>query len=756
MAGKQQVTVSFIADVAGMRKGIDQVNNSLTTFEKTTQKIGGLMAGAFAVDKLIQAGKAAIDAASNFQQAAGATEALFGKSAAAAIDKWASQAAGALGLSATQALEAANRFAIAGKQMGLTGKELTDYTQGMTANAADMAAMFGGTVPEAIDAMAAALRGEMDPIERYGIAINAAAIDAEAAAQGFKKAGSSWDAQAKSSAVSAIIKNQMQLNGAVGAFAREGDTYAGQVARLSAEWDNFVTAVGTAVLPIITGLVEGLRGILTVAQNMGPYLKSLAVAAGAVAIAFGLMNAQTIIFNAQVAFMLVRIAAARVALLALAAATGPIGLLVAAITALTFALPEMAKEAERTREIMKDLIPDEEARGRVRSNTAIIGAAMRAQGEAGRKAASTIEGSWTDANGLIAGSTYTVTRKIVKDYQWTAEQITNAATWWSDQAWKAGQNAANSIILARSQLSGTVSAAITEAGFNAAMRLESTPPWEKVGEAVGRKVGGGTSKGLKAETKIMLADWLADWSNIDVEVETKLSKAGGKLAESYKTRLDALKAAAQAYEKTVAESIDAVNKKVEDYSKGLSEAFLGFKLSDFVKEIKDDQGNVTSTIFDSDAFQKWLGDKESIRTGLSPLLNQIPQVWAEQIMGMDNASAKATIDWLTTSPDQAANLQSTFTQLSADVKATLSDPLAEAMRGSYWEAQMEGIRAAKEAVETEAESFRKFVKKQLRTKIVIDIEYREVAPPPAMAAAGRSTVAQIQSFEALNGRSWRL
>jgi hypothetical protein len=50
-----------------------------------------------------------------------------------------------------------------------------------------MAAVFGGTAADAVDALSSALKGEMDPIERYGVTLNQAAIDAQKAADGNAK-----------------------------------------------------------------------------------------------------------------------------------------------------------------------------------------------------------------------------------------------------------------------------------------------------------------------------------------------------------------------------------------------------------------------------------------------------------------------------------------------------------------------------------------------------------------------------------------
>lgn len=276
-------------------------------------KIGGVLAGAFAGAKVVDFFKDSIQGASDLEQSVGGVRAVFGKYAAG-VERDSARAAQALGLSQN----AYNELITVSGAM-LKNKGLSDFAAQSTklvGVGADLAAQFGGSTKEAVDALNAAMRGESDPIERYGISLNEAAIKAELAATGQDKLTGAALETAKTQARLRIITQQSA--DAHGAFARESDTLAGKQARLSATWDNLRTKLGTKLLPVVTRItdkvgefVQGMEDgtgaggrfvdFLDDAQSAGKAVlgffksipgpvKSFAVQAGAAAAALGLMN----------------------------------------------------------------------------------------------------------------------------------------------------------------------------------------------------------------------------------------------------------------------------------------------------------------------------------------------------------------------------------------------------------------------------------------------------------------------------------
>ncbi|WP_036519506.1 hypothetical protein, partial [Nocardioides sp. J54] len=142
------------------------------------------------------------------------------------------------------------------KNGGTAMDKLAPKTNKLITLGADLSSMFGGTTSEAVEALSSALKGERDPIERYGVSLSQAKIDAEAAALGFEKVDGSLSSQANQAATLSLIMRQTA--DAHGNFAREADTLSGKQQRLKASLEDTKTEIGTALLPIVADASEFL------------------------------------------------------------------------------------------------------------------------------------------------------------------------------------------------------------------------------------------------------------------------------------------------------------------------------------------------------------------------------------------------------------------------------------------------------------------------------------------------------------------
>jgi len=220
---------------------------------------GGILtaaAGALSVGSFV---KGAIASAGDLQQSVGAIDTVF-KGSAGQMHDWAKSAATDVGLTEN---EFNNLGTLIGSQLkngGTAMDELGPKTKALITTGADLASMFGGTTQEAVDALSSALKGERDPIERYGVSLNQAKIDAEAAALGFTKVKGSLSAEANQAATVSLIMKQTA--DAHGNFARETDTLAHKQQVLNAQWQDGKAAIGSALLPAVTAITGALSSAL--------------------------------------------------------------------------------------------------------------------------------------------------------------------------------------------------------------------------------------------------------------------------------------------------------------------------------------------------------------------------------------------------------------------------------------------------------------------------------------------------------------
>ncbi|MGL3804723.1 hypothetical protein ACSYDW_01360 [Paeniglutamicibacter sp. R2-26] len=209
----------------------------------------GALAAVFAVDKIKDFFGSAISGAGQLEQSVGAIESVF-KGSAGQMAKWSKTAQNDVGLTKNEFNELGTLIGSQLKNGGTAMDQLAPQTNKLIGLGADLSSMFGGSSREAVEALSAALKGERDPIERYGVSLNDAKIKAEAAALGFKAVGGNLSDEAKQAATLSLIMKQTA--DAHGNFAKEANTFEGQKQRMAAGWVNIKSAIGDKFLPVLT------------------------------------------------------------------------------------------------------------------------------------------------------------------------------------------------------------------------------------------------------------------------------------------------------------------------------------------------------------------------------------------------------------------------------------------------------------------------------------------------------------------------
>lgn len=307
MATKTAIlSVKIVSDAKDFSSKMDTSASKLDQFQQKAAKLAvpaaAVVAGLGAI--AIGAGKMASEAEQNF----GAVDAVF-KEHANSVKDMASKSAENLGLSGS---DYAKYSALLGSQLknaGVPMDQLAGKTDELIGYGADFAAQFGGTVPEAVEALSSALKGEMDPIEKYGISLNQSAIDAELARLGMDGLTGAAGAQAKAQAIMNLI--QTQGADAMGAFGREAGTAAGQQAIATAKWNDASAALGSVLLPIMTQAATVLAEVAKFVMENQTAVTAFVVVIGILAAAIVALNVVLTIMNVIAAlnpFVLIAVA----------------------------------------------------------------------------------------------------------------------------------------------------------------------------------------------------------------------------------------------------------------------------------------------------------------------------------------------------------------------------------------------------------------------------------------------------------------
>lgn len=239
-------------------KGIKQAQYEFNKLDSNVQKAGyvlnkAILPAAAAFGTLTQVIGPAVTAASNMQESMSKVGVIFG-AGAKEVEAFAQSAARNLGQSKQAVLDAAGVFGTFGKAAGLAGEDLALFSNDFTTLATDLASFNNTTPEEAVQAIGAALRGEAEPLRRFGVLLDDATLKAEAMKLGIYDGSGALTAQQKILAAQAAIYKQ--TSDAQGDFARTADGLANKQRTLSALIDNYQAQLGQQLLPKVNELVD--------------------------------------------------------------------------------------------------------------------------------------------------------------------------------------------------------------------------------------------------------------------------------------------------------------------------------------------------------------------------------------------------------------------------------------------------------------------------------------------------------------------
>ena len=266
-AGKT-LTIFLAADLKKFNAGMTKAEGGLKGFGNSVSKYLGAAligataaAGAFAV----KLGVDAVNAASDLIETQNKVAVIFGDSADSILE-FAETSVTALGQTETMALEAAATFAQFGKAAGLADQDLVDFSTDLVTLSADLASFNNSSPEAAITAIGSALRGEAEPLRRYGVLLDDAALKAEAMNLGiFDGTGKLSTQQKVLAAYEVILK---QTTDAQGDFERTADGLANSQRILTAAVEDAKAEIGLGLVDAIETATSAMGGSMGMAAGI--------------------------------------------------------------------------------------------------------------------------------------------------------------------------------------------------------------------------------------------------------------------------------------------------------------------------------------------------------------------------------------------------------------------------------------------------------------------------------------------------------
>ena len=204
--------------------------------------------------------KPMIDKAASMEESLSKNNVVFGESAAA-VEAFAATSLHAFGVTERAALEATGVIGTLGSALGMTEADSASMATTLVGLAGDMSSFNDASVEETLTAIQAGLRGESEPLRRFGVLLDAATLKAKALETGIiTSTKEALTPQTKALAAYELILEQTSIQ--MGDFTRTADSATNQSKLLAGEWDKIQTEIGTALLPAFTSIVTHLNEVV--------------------------------------------------------------------------------------------------------------------------------------------------------------------------------------------------------------------------------------------------------------------------------------------------------------------------------------------------------------------------------------------------------------------------------------------------------------------------------------------------------------
>lgn len=229
-------------------------------FATAAKRASVAMAGYFAGSELKSAFDGLTDAAGDLGEAQNATNLIF-REGSAEMDAFFATSAEGLGMSERAARQAAVPVASLLNAVGMTREETVQWSQDILTLGADLGSAFNEDPARAVEAIGAAVRGETEPIRRFGVVLDDASVRAKAVEMGLADSAAAVDKNGKAQATLALI---MEQTAAVhGDFANTSDSAANAQRILAARAEDAKAALGQALLPALEGTLGAANNALS-------------------------------------------------------------------------------------------------------------------------------------------------------------------------------------------------------------------------------------------------------------------------------------------------------------------------------------------------------------------------------------------------------------------------------------------------------------------------------------------------------------
>jgi phage-related protein len=259
-------------DSDGFNKGSNTLKGQVNALKSVFSSFGKVVATAFAVHKIVDLGKQAIETASDIQEVQNVVDTAFG-SMAYKMEEFAKTSIETFGISKLTAKQTGSTLMAMARGMGIALDTASDMSISLTALSADMSSFYNVSQDVASTALKSIFTGETETLKRFGIVMTQANLQAFALSRGIK--GNVADMNQAQITLLRYQYVMQQTTLAQGDFAKTSDSWANQTRILSERWKELLGIIGNGLVQVLAPVVRYINTALS-------YLIKFATAASSV------------------------------------------------------------------------------------------------------------------------------------------------------------------------------------------------------------------------------------------------------------------------------------------------------------------------------------------------------------------------------------------------------------------------------------------------------------------------------------------
>lgn len=277
----------------------DKAQQSENKISSAFKKIGTVVAGAMAADKIKDFGLNCINAASDANAASSQFSQVFGDLESQASSSL-SKIADNTGIMEKRMKGSYTQIAAFAKTTGLDTSDALSLADRAMVAVADSAAFYDRSLEETTESLQSFLKGNYENDAALGLSCTEITRN-EAANRLYGKSFNDLSEAQKQLTLLQMVEDANKLSGAMGQASRESDTWTNQTGNLKQAWTDFKAVVGSNFLDIavqavkkladvVQGLADKVPGVIQWFNEYKGVLAGVAAVVGIVTTAYGLYN----------------------------------------------------------------------------------------------------------------------------------------------------------------------------------------------------------------------------------------------------------------------------------------------------------------------------------------------------------------------------------------------------------------------------------------------------------------------------------